>query len=152
MCVAHEDRVRSLEYKTLRFPGHGATFRAMYEIGMFDESPHRVGTIEVSPRAVLLEALARSLPRDEPDVVLVRVWRDQGDRRESFEIEDRAHGAFSALARTTAFPATALADLIDRGTVMRPGVLSMNEAVTGPELLPELVSVGIEAVRTMNPI
>jgi len=150
MCVTHEDRVRNLEYKTLRFPGHGAMFRSMYEIGMFDESHHRVGTVEIAPRAVLIEALARSLPRDEPDVVLIRVWRDQRDRRETFQIEDKAHGAFSALARTTAFPATALADLIARGTVMRPGVLSMNEAVTGPELLPELVSVGIEAVRTMS--
>jgi lysine 6-dehydrogenase len=152
MCVAHEDRVRNLEYKTLRFPGHGATFRSMYEIGMFDESHHRVGTVEIAPRAVLIEALARSLPRDEPDVVLIRVWRDQRDRRETFHIEDKAHGAFSALARTTAFPATALADLIARGEVMRPGVLSMNEVVTGPELLPELVSVGIEAVRTVSTI
>jgi hypothetical protein len=46
--------------------------------------------------------------------------------------------------RTTAFPATALADLIKRGAIDRPGVLTMNEAIRGSELLPELLDVGIE--------
>ena len=64
MCLTHEGRVMRLEYKTLRFPGHGHVFRVLYEIGMFDESPHRVGTLEVAPRSVLLEALARTLPRE----------------------------------------------------------------------------------------
>ena len=145
MCVDFEDRVKNLEYKTLRYPGHGNVFRALYEMGMFDETPRSFGSSSVAPRQVLLHALDRTLPRDEPDVVLVRVWREQGGRTTTLQIEDRAHGAFSALARTTAFPATALADLIVRGDVMRPGVLTMHEAVRGSELLPELASVGIEA-------
>lgn len=144
MCITHEERVRRLEYKTLRYPGHGRVFRCLYEMGMFDESPHTVGKTTVAPRAVLLDALDRSLPRDEPDVVLMRVWREQAGRMTTLQMEDLAHGAFSALARTTAFPATALAHLIHKGEVLRPGVLTMNEAVRGSELLPELTSVGIE--------
>ena len=144
MCLTHENRVGELEYKTLRYPGHGKVFRAFYEIGMFDESPRQVGSTEVAPRDVLIAALDATLPRDEPDLVLVRVWRDQGGVRSTRQIEDRADGTFSALARTTAFPATALADLIVRGEVLRPGVLAMHEAVRGSELLPELTSVGIE--------
>ncbi|MGI9585400.1 MAG: saccharopine dehydrogenase C-terminal domain-containing protein [Acidimicrobiia bacterium] len=143
MCVRHEGRVHDLQYKTLRYPGHGAVFRAMYEIGLFDESARRVGNVEIAPREVLLDALNRSLQRDGQDIVLIRVWMDQGGRRYVRQMEDTTHGAFTALARTTAFPATALADLITRGDVMRPGVLSMNEAVTGSELLPELDAVGL---------
>ena len=148
MCITHVDRVQNLEYKTLRYPGHGAAFRALYETGMFDEStrPSWNGP-DVAPRRVLMAALDRTLPRDEPDVVLVRVWRDQHGERTTLQIEDRAHGAFSALARTTAFPATALADLIVRGEVHRPGVFAMHEAVRGSELLPELTSVGIEVTQ-----
>jgi lysine 6-dehydrogenase len=148
MCLTHEEQVDQLEYKTLRYPGHGAVFRALYEIGMFDESPRPVGSTEVSPRNVLIAALDRTLPRDEPDVVLVRVWRDQDGVRTTYQIEDTAHGAFSALARTTAFPATALADLIVRGEVLRPGVLAMHEAVRGSEVLPELTVVGIEVEQS----
>lgn len=144
MCIEHEERVRNLEYKTLRYPGHGKVFRALYELGLFDETPHQIGTTSVAPRSVVLDALARTLPRDEPDIVFVRVWREQDGETTTLQLEDRAHGAFSALARTTAFPATALADLIVRGAVKRAGVLSMSEAVRGSELLPELTSVGLE--------
>lgn len=150
MCITHEGRVNRLEYKTLRYPGHGHVFRALYEIGMFDESPRPVGTMEVAPRSVLIGALNRTLPRDEPDVVLVRVWRDQDGARTTYQIEDMAHGAFSALARTTAFPATALADLIVRGDVYRPGVHAMQEAVRADELLPELEPVGLVASLTTS--
>ncbi len=143
MCVAHEGRVQSLEYKTLRFPGHGMVFRALYEAGLMDERPRRYGRVEVAPRQVLLDALDRSLPRDAPDVVLVRVWRVQDGRTTTMQIVDKQHGAYSALARTTAFPATALADLIAKGVVNEPGVLTMHEAVRGSDLLPELTSVGI---------
>ncbi len=148
MPLTHEDRVSELEYKTLRYPGHGEVFRAFYEIGMFDESPRKVGSTDVAPRDVLIAALDASFPRGDPDLVLVRVWRDQNGVRSTLQIEDRADDSFSALARTTAFPATALADLIVRGDVLRPGVLAMYEAVRGSELLPELTSVGIEIERS----
>ena len=110
---------------------------------MFDETPMGAVDGAVSPRDVLLAALDRALPRGAPDVVLIRVWRDQGGERSTMQVVDTSQGGFSALARTTAFPATALADLIRRGVVNRPGVATMNEAVSGSELLPELESVGI---------
>lgn len=141
----HAGRVTDLEYKTLRFPGHGQIFRALLEMGMFSETPDETG---VAPRSVLLAALNRSLPRGEPDLVLVRVWVEAGGTRSTLQIEDVEQDGFTALARTTAFPATALADLIIRGVVDRPGVLTMNEAVTGSELLPELASVGIVVTRS----
>jgi len=144
MASRHTDRVRNLEYKTLRFPGHGRLFRSMLEIGLFEESKRIVGTTEVAPRDLLLNALDHTLPRGEPDVVLIRVWRDQGDSRLAYQMVDTEQDGFSALARTTAFPATALGDLIARGIVDRPGVATMNEAVNGKDLLPELVPVGIE--------
>ncbi len=143
MCRNHEGDVMSLEYKTLRYPGHGNAFRVMLELGLFDETSHLIAGSQVTPRSVLVDALARRLPRGEPDLVLVRVWREHDGATTTYQMEDRAHGAFSALARTTAFPTTALADLIASGRVNRPGVHTMNEAVLASELLPELESVGI---------
>jgi saccharopine dehydrogenase-like NADP-dependent oxidoreductase len=143
MATRHVDRVRALEYKTLRFPGHGIVFRSLLEMGMFDEAQRTIGAAAVSPRDVLLDALGRTLPRGEPDVVLIRVWRDQGGNRTTLQITDTERDGFSALARTTAFPATALADLMAHGAVNCPGVFTMNEAVGSEELLAELASVGI---------
>jgi lysine 6-dehydrogenase len=140
-----EGRVTELDYKTLRFPGHGAAFRAMLELGLFDELS-QPGT-GMAPREVLLEALATHLPSGADDLVLVRVWasatREGATRTAGYQMEDRNDDAFSALARTTAFPTTALAHLILEGVVVDPGIRTMDETVGADLLLPELADVGI---------
>ena len=140
MCAVHLGAVTNLEYKTLRFPGHGKVFRALLEVGMFEENP---GGADVSPRDLLRAALDRSLPKGAPDLVLARVTVTGEDGIRVMQFEDQGRDGYTALARTTAFPATALVDLILRDRINRPGVKTMNEAVTGDELLPELESVGI---------
>ncbi len=140
-----EGRVRDLDYKTLRFPGHCAAFRAMLEVGLFDESP-QAGT-GVAPRSVLLEALTRHLPSGAPDLVLMRVWATaiRGGRATTvgYQVEDVHDGSFSALARTTAFPATALAHLVVTGAVTTRGAVTMDGAVEADELIAALDGVGI---------
>ncbi|WKZ82516.1 MAG: FAD-dependent oxidoreductase [Acidimicrobiia bacterium] len=142
-----EGRVASLDYKTLRFPGHAAIMRAMLEVGLFDEDP-QPGT-GVAPRSVLLEALAQHLPRGAEDVVLVRVWAvaDRGGRRRvvGHQVEDRHDGTFSALARTTAFPTTALAHLLATGSVSVRGVATMEESFQAEEMMGALAEVGVRA-------
>ncbi len=142
-----EGRVRHLDYKTLRYPGHGRIFRAMLELGLFDERSMPVGGTEVAPRAVLLAALAEHLPRDEPDVVLVRTWvraiRGTETRTAGYQIVDLHDGRFSALARTTAFPATALAHLLVTGKVTTTGAATMDASVDAADLIPEMAPTGI---------
>lgn len=127
-----------LDYKTLRHPGHHAAFRAMYELGLFAEDAHG------EPRATLLRALATHLPRGAPDVVLVRVTAEgRAGRTRTFEVEDHHDGRWSALARTTAFPATALADLLVTGAVTTRGVAVQHDAVAPDVLLGALARTGI---------
>lgn len=137
-------RVEHLDYKTLRFPGHARAFRAMLELGLFDEDPQPGSG--VAPRAVLLEALRSHLPSGGDDVVLVRVWasalRGSERRLAGYQLADRNRGGFSALARTTAFPATALADRLLQGSV-EPGARTMETAIPAETLISELSSVGI---------
>jgi lysine 6-dehydrogenase len=140
-----EGRVSSLDYKTLRYPGHGHAVRSMLELGLFDETP-QPGTGAV-PRAVLLEALGTRLPSGEDDLVLVRVWASaiRGDERHTvgYQVIDRHDGRHSALARTTAFPATALADRMLRGGV-EPGARTMDAAISAEDLIEGMKPVGIE--------
>lgn len=141
MSLDREGTVGDLEYKTLRFPGHGRIFAAVREMGLFDESG------DPSPRAVLLEALEQTLPRGKPDLVLVRVWIETDEVTRVLEIEDVHDGRFSALARTTAFPATALIDRVVRGEISQRGVRSMTSVADGTLLIDELSSVGIGIVE-----
>ena len=113
----------------------------MLEIGLFDEAPQqRTG---VSPRAVLLEALEEHLPSRGDDVVLVRVWGRRGDAVTGHQVVDDGDERFSALARTTAFPTTALAHLVLEGRV-DAGAATMGDAVAAEDLVAELGEVGIE--------
>jgi len=139
-----EGRVTELDYKTLRFPGHGRIFRAMLEIGLFDEAP-QAGT-GAAPREILLQALRDHLPSGADDIVLVRVWatatRDGVTRTVGHQVVDRHDGRFSALARTTAFPATALADHVLAGHA-EPGARTMDMAIPAPALIDGMAPVGI---------
>ena len=137
MCRDREGTVGELEYKTLRFPGHGRIFAAIRDMGLFTESG------DPSPRAVLIDALNQTLPRGEPDLVLVRVWIETDETTRVLEIEDVHDGRFSALARTTAFPATALIDLVVRGDISLRGVHSMPNVADGALLIEDLRSIGI---------
>ena len=141
MCRERQGTVDDLEYKTLRFPGHGHIFAAIREMGLFDESG------DPSPRSALLTALERTLPRDAPDLVLVRVWVETEETTRVLELEDVHDGTFSALARTTAFPATALIDQVVNGAITMRGVQSMQRAIDGTSLIDELSPVGIVVVE-----
>lgn len=145
MCQDYEGRVGELEYKTLRYPGHGTVFAAMRELGLFETDPRPVSGI--SPRTMLLDLLYENLPSGGPDVVLVRVEVTTASGTLTMEVEDVDDGSFSALARTTAFPATALCDLILRGRVPFRGAASMSSASPPGPLMDELAQTGITAVR-----
>ena len=141
MCLQWQGMVDDLEYKTLRFPGHGRIFAAIREMGLFNESG------KPAPRSVLIAALARTLPRGADDLVLARVWIETDRATRVLEIEDVHDGRFSALSRTTAFPATALIDLVLRDEISLRGVYSMQRAVDGALLVGELEPVGINVVE-----
>ena len=141
----YQGRVSRLDYKTLRYPGHGRIFKAMAELGLFeDDDAAGSGT---SPRAVLLAALAEHLPRAGADIVLVRCWAaaDRNGERAvaGYQVEDRHDGRFSAMARTTAWPATALAHLLATGALAAHGAATMDATVKAALLLPELDGTGI---------
>lgn len=145
MCQDYSGIVTDMEYKTIRYPGHGRIFRAMSEIGLLGRQERAVDGVLVAPRLLLENLLAENLPRDEPDVVLLRVSATVEGATTGLDMEDRHDGVFSALARTTAFPATALCHLVLRGDVKFQGAAAMHNAVRADVLLEELGQVGLVA-------
>src|SRR5438477_12288493 len=66
-------KVKQLDYKTIRYPGHCAKFKTMIDLGLCRSEAVKVDGMSVIPRRVLGELLVKNLPHDEPDVVLVRI-------------------------------------------------------------------------------
>ena len=135
-------QVRELDYKTIRFPGHCAKFKAMIDLGLCSSQPLSVDGVEVRPRRVLGELLVKNLPHDEPDVVLVRVEVTGGGKRLRYDIIDRQdpETGLSAMMRTTAFPASIVALMMARGQTTARGALPQERCIPPDLFMNELAA------------
>lgn len=131
-------RVRDLDYKTIRYPGHCAKFKAMIDLGLCSSDPVEIDGAPVKPRRLLGELLVRNLPHDEPDVVLVRVEFSRAGKRLRYDIIDRydPDTGLSAMMRTTAFPASIVALMMARGQTTDKGALPQERCIP-PDLFME---------------
>jgi lysine 6-dehydrogenase len=134
-------RVRELDYKTIRYPGHCEKFKLLIDLGLASStSGIEVDGLTITPRRVLSEMLLRHLPADEPDVVLIRVefrGRLKNGPQSSlrYDIIDRfdERTGLSAMMRTTAFPASIIAQMMARGEITQKGAIPQERCVP-PEL------------------
>lgn len=131
-------KLSSYDYKTLRYPGHWAQIRLLFELGAFEQELETAsGTIH--PRATTRALFERALDfPDVRDVVILRTTVSGRHRGKAvalvydvFERHDRKTG-FSAMERGTAFPAALVAHLQARGAVA-PGARPLEVSV--PPLL-----------------
>lgn len=116
--------------KTLRYPGHVRHILALRDSGFFDTDGIDVKGQLVRPldatSAVLFRHWRLHEEDDEFTVMRIVVEGREGDRAarvqyDLFDRRDRATG-FSSMARTTGFPATAVARLVLSGRFRRRGV------------------------------
>jgi lysine 6-dehydrogenase len=69
----YRGRVKSLDYKTIRYPGHCAKVRLLFDLGLTDLKPIDVDGKRIVPRHLLIQRLEAVLPLEKDDVVLLRV-------------------------------------------------------------------------------
>ena len=143
-------KVRELDYKTIRYRGHCAKFKAMIDLGLCNSEPVSVDGVRVAPRKLTADLLVRNLPHDEPDVVLVRVEVGGGGRSLRYEIIDRFDPAsgLSAMMRTTSFPAAIVALMMARGQVSKKGALPQERCIPPDLFMKELAARSIQVEET----
>lgn len=116
--------------KTLRYPGHVRHILALRESGFFGTEAIDVGGQRVRPLDATSAVLFRhwQLHEEDDEFTVMRIvlegregGRDVRVQYDLFDRRDRATG-FSSMARTTGFPATAVARLILSGRFARRGV------------------------------
>lgn len=146
----YRNRVRNLDYKTIRYPGHCEKFKTMIDLGLCSSAPVPVDGSSVVPRRVFGELLLRNLPQDGPDVVLVRVEFTGGGKRLRYDIIDRHDEAtgLSAMMRTTAFPAAIVALMMARGQIDKKGAHPQERCVPTDLFMSELAKRNIKVVET----
>lgn len=136
MPFAFEGRIDSMEYKTLRYPGHVAIMRPIRELGLISNAPIPVKGVPVVPRDLFIAAVQPKLYKPEGrDLVALRVivaGEQAGARKTvTFELLDYYDPAFgiSAMMRTTGYSLSLTALMQADGSVTAKGVHTPDEAV-----------------------
>jgi lysine 6-dehydrogenase len=137
-------RIKELDYKTIRYAGHCQKFKTMIDLGLCSSEEIVADYVKVKPRKVLGELLQRKLPADEPDYVLVRLefvgTKNGARKRLRYDIVDKFDLAtnLSAMMRTTAFPASIIAQMAARGDVKSRGATPQEKAIDAEKFVAEL--------------
>jgi len=137
-------KIRELDYKTIRYAGHCEKFKTMIDLGLCSSEEIVVDYAKVTPRKVFGDLLQKHLPADGPDYVLVRlefVGRKNGEpKRLRYDIVDKQDEktGLSAMMRTTAFPASIIAQMMARGDVLMRGATPQEKAIDPDKFVAEL--------------
>jgi lysine 6-dehydrogenase len=151
MPFAFEGRIETMEYKTLRYPGHAAVMRPIRDLGLISNAPILVKGRHVVPRDVFIAAVEPRLSKPGGhDLVALRVVvsgeRSGADATVRFELLDRYDTAngISAMMRTTGFSLALTALMQADGTIRARGVHTPDEAVPFTEYVEGLRRFGVE--------
>ncbi|HDS08870.1 MAG TPA: hypothetical protein ENN73_01470 [Firmicutes bacterium] len=126
MPQTYKGKVKNLEYKTVRYPGHVEKIRFLQELGFFTPENRRHSE----------QVLERNLFRNEPeDLIVLKVTgtglKNQKHLTKTIELIDYfdKKTRLTAMMRMTGFPAAAVAVLLARGEIGKTGVLHQEKDI-----------------------
>jgi len=151
MAFRYEDKVPTMEYKTLRYPGHAALMEDIRSMGLLDLTPVDVKGVKVVPRDAFIASVMPKLFKPKGrDLVALRVVvsgkKGGAAATRTFELVDRYDEAhdISAMMRTTGYSLSITGLMQARGQVTPPGVHTPDECIPGPTYIAELRKRGVE--------
>ena len=145
---AHAGKVRTMEYKTLRYPGHVAIMRSIRELGLLDLKPVDAKGTKVVPRDAFIATVSPKLTKPNGrDLVALRVdVKGRNGRRAAWELIDYydPQAGISAMMRTTGYSLSITGLMQVDGRIAEKGVLTPDEAVPYAEYVKELAARGVQ--------
>jgi lysine 6-dehydrogenase len=151
MAFRYEGKIPTMEYKTLRYPGHAHIMEAVRDLGLLDLTPVEVKGTKVVPRDVVVATMGPRLTKPHgKDLVALRVvvegTSNGRPKRVSFELldyYDAAHG-ISAMMRTTGYSLSITGQLQACREVGDPGVYTPDECMPAERYIDALRARGID--------
>jgi lysine 6-dehydrogenase len=156
MAQGYRGILETMEYKTLRYPGHAAAMRTMRDLGLMDTDPVRIKDQTVVPRDLFIEVVGARLrkdPQESPDLVVLRVEVDGGQNDEELSLRwdlldklDPETG-ITAMMRTTGY-SLAITGIMQAEGKLAAGVWTPNEAVPAEPYIQALRQRGIRIEKS----
>jgi len=131
--------------KTLRYPGHLALIRGLYDLGLFSSEEIAAGKTKIAPRAVTARLFERSFTGHEPDVTVLRVEAHSRGKVAAYSLVDRYDPAtkFTSMMRTTAWPAAIITEMLARGDIAKRGGVRQETDVPADLFAREITARGV---------
>jgi lysine 6-dehydrogenase len=150
MAARYEGQIPTMEYKTLRYPGHAQIMEAIRDLGLIDSALLDVKGSMISPRDVAVAAMTPHLKKPAGrDLVALRVivegTKAGKATTHTFELIDRFDEArgVSAMERCTGYSLSITGQLQAGGEITPAGVGTPDELVPGDRYVAELAKRGI---------
>jgi saccharopine dehydrogenase-like NADP-dependent oxidoreductase len=138
---------RNMWERTLRYPGHVEKIRVLKALGFFDEQPRNIEGLSVAPRKLAARLFDEKLRKpDVKDILALKVEVNGLRAKEKtcfvHYLLDRYDEKrdVTAMARTTAYPASILAQLIAKGEVREKGVVTLEELGKNEEIFKKVMN------------
>ena len=145
---AYAGKVQTMEYKTLRYPGHMAVMRPVRELGLLSLDPVSVKGTKVVPRDAFIATVSPRLSKpDGRDLVALRVEvRGRNGRRVAWQLLDYydEKTGISAMMRTTGYSLAITGVMQVDGRIKATGVHTPDEAVPFQAYVEELRRRGVD--------
>jgi len=142
--------MRTLDEKTLRWPGHAEKMSLLQEAGYFHKGKLRFeGETAVSPLEMSFEVLRRKLSEGDPhDLTVMRVTAKSGRDEVVYDMIDKFDETkrVTSMGKTTGYTASIVAQMVGSGLVKGTGTIAPETAVKGhlvEALISELAERGV---------
>jgi lysine 6-dehydrogenase len=157
MAWRYEGKIPTMEYKTLRYPGHAHIMEAIRELGLLDLTPVDVKGMKVIPRDVTVATMGPRLTKPTGrDLVALRVtvegMKGGKPKKVAFELidyYDEARG-ISAMMRTTGYSLSITGQMQAKGEIKPAGVHTPDECVPAGRYISELDKRGVHIRETVS--
>jgi lysine 6-dehydrogenase len=150
MAFRYEGKIPTMEYKTLRYPGHARIMEAIRELGLLELAPVDVKGMKVVPRDLVVAAMGPRLTKpDAYDVVALRVVAEgkKGGKPKKigYELVDYydKKADISAMERSTGYSLSITGQMQARGEIGKAGVFTPDEAIPAEKYIAELAKRGV---------
>ncbi len=132
--------------KTIRYKGHCAMIRTLYDFGFFSSEKRKIGKMEITPRQMTTSLFLENFADDAPEATILRVEAHQKGSVASFTLVDKTDPKtrLTSMMRTTAWPASIVLQMMADGQISKRGAVLQERDVPAGQFLKEMGARGLE--------
>jgi lysine 6-dehydrogenase len=139
-----KEKIGYLDYKTIRYPGHCEKMKTFLDLGLGSEKEVPIGDRKIIPRKILINLLLNYIPTTGKDAVLIKIFSKGEKDKKPVGLEYTMidyyddKNEITSMMRTTGYPVSILAQMIEDGRISGYGVVGSEEIVPTKPFFDEL--------------